>query len=113
MKTIPLITIIICTYNRYKFLQEAINSIKNQTWKNLEIIIIDDGSTDQTKAYLSMIEMNDSRFRVLSINLFQYLMFVDKLVDNKRLILDEVLDGEKNRDRGKSIINELLAELAR
>jgi len=38
---------------------------------------------------------------------------MDKLVDNKRLILDEVLDGEKNRDRGKSIINELLAELAR
>jgi len=66
MKTIPLITIIICTYNRYKFLKEAIHSIKNQTWKNLEIIIINDGSTDQTKAYLSMIEMNDSRFRIFS-----------------------------------------------
>lgn len=66
MKTSPLITIIICTYNRYKFLKEAIHSIKKQTWKNLEIIIIDDGSTDQTKAYLSMIEMNDPRFRIFS-----------------------------------------------
>jgi len=66
MKKSPLITIIICTYNRYKFLKEAIHSIKNQTWENLEIIIIDDGSTDQTKTYLSMIEMNDSRFRIFS-----------------------------------------------
>ena len=38
---------------------------------------------------------------------------MDKLVGNKRIILDEVLDGEKSRDKGESIINELLAELAR
>ena len=38
---------------------------------------------------------------------------MDKLVDNKRVVLDEVLDGEKSRDKGESIINELLSELAR
>ena len=38
---------------------------------------------------------------------------MDKLVDNKRIVLDEVLDGEKNRDRGESVINELLSELAK
>ena len=38
---------------------------------------------------------------------------MDKLVENKRIVLDEVLDGEKNRDKGESVINELLAELAR
>ena len=38
---------------------------------------------------------------------------MDKLVDNKRVVLDEVLDGEGSRDRGESIINELLSELAR
>ena len=38
---------------------------------------------------------------------------MDKLVDNKRIVQDEVLDGEKNRDRGESVINELLSELAK
>ena len=38
---------------------------------------------------------------------------MDKLVDNKRIVLDEVLDGEKNRDRGESVINDLLSELAK
>ena len=38
---------------------------------------------------------------------------MDRLVENKRAVLNEVLDGEINRDKGDSIINELLAELAR
>jgi len=38
---------------------------------------------------------------------------MDRLVENKRAVLNEVLDGELHRDRGESIINELLAELAR
>ena len=38
---------------------------------------------------------------------------MDKLVENKRAVLNEILDGEINRDKGESIINELLAELAR
>jgi len=38
---------------------------------------------------------------------------MDILVENKRTILNEVLDGEKKRDKGESVINELLSELAR
>ena len=38
---------------------------------------------------------------------------MDRLVENKRAVLNEVLDGEINRDKGESIINALLAELAR
>ncbi|MCK5288664.1 MAG: glycosyltransferase family 2 protein, partial [Candidatus Omnitrophica bacterium] len=44
----PFFSIIIPTYNRAKFLKIAINSILNQTFHNYEIIIIDDGSTDNT-----------------------------------------------------------------
>ncbi len=45
----PLISILLCTYNGAAFLEEQIQSIINQTYPNLEIIISDDASTDATK----------------------------------------------------------------
>lgn len=44
----PVITIIIPTYNSDKYLVECLDSVKNQTYKNIEVIIIDGGSTDST-----------------------------------------------------------------
>lgn len=48
----PQVTIIIPCYNCERYVQEAINSILSQTYKNYEIVVIDDGSTDQTSACL-------------------------------------------------------------
>jgi glycosyltransferase involved in cell wall biosynthesis len=47
------ISIIIPTYNRSDFLKEAIDSVLKQTWKDFELIIVDDGSTDNTQEILS------------------------------------------------------------
>lgn len=43
----PLVSVVIPTYNRFNYLNEAINSVKDQTYKNYEIIIVNDGSTDK------------------------------------------------------------------
>lgn len=45
----PLISVIVVTYNRAHFLKDALDSIQRQTFRDYEIILVDDGSTDNTK----------------------------------------------------------------
>jgi len=49
----PLISIILSAYNAEKYIERAINSIINQTYPKIELIIADDGSTDHTKALIN------------------------------------------------------------
>lgn len=59
----PLITIYIPTYNRLELLKRAVQSVQEQTYKNIEMIIVDDHSSDGTQAYLVDLAKNDSRVR--------------------------------------------------
>lgn len=56
-----MISIIMCTYNREKFLPRAINSVIAQTYQDWELIIVDDGSTDHTKEVV--LSYTDPRIR--------------------------------------------------
>jgi glycosyltransferase involved in cell wall biosynthesis len=50
---IPLVSIIIPTYNRSVTVRRAIDSVLAQTFMDLEVVVVDDGSTDDTRAALS------------------------------------------------------------
>lgn len=52
----PLISVIMAAYNRAAYIEEALDSIKRQTFKDYEIIVADDGSTDNTKEILERYE---------------------------------------------------------
>jgi len=59
----PLISIIVCTYNRVSMLQQAISSIFAQKYDPIEIVIIDDGSTDNTEKLIFTYEKKVRYFK--------------------------------------------------
>ncbi len=61
----PLISILVPVYNVEKYVCECIDSIIAQTYKNLEIILVDDGSTDQSGAICDEYAQKDSRIKVI------------------------------------------------
>lgn len=67
MKTNPKISIIIPFYNVEKYIEECIKSVVNQTLKDIEIIFVNDGSTDGSIDIVNKYAKNDSRIKVLSL----------------------------------------------
>lgn len=64
-KDLPLISIIIATYNRMEMLSECIHSILSQNYKNIEIIVVDDCSTDETT------KMMEEKYNMPNIQYFK------------------------------------------
>ena len=62
----PKVSVIIPVYNTEQFLRECLDSVVNQTLRDIEIICVDDGSTDGSLAILREYEARDKRVRVLT-----------------------------------------------
>lgn len=62
---LPLVSVVIPTFNRSRFIAEATASALNQTYHNIEVIVVDDGSTDDTREVLLAKFSADARFRYI------------------------------------------------
>ena len=58
------VTIIIPVYNGANYVREAIDSALAQTYKNIEIVCVDDGSTDHSLELLRLYEKKDTRIKI-------------------------------------------------
>lgn len=62
----PLVTVIIASYNHARYIEASINSVINQTYKNIELLVVDDGSKDDSPAVLERLQQQhgfDLRFQ--------------------------------------------------
>ena len=107
MNDLPLISVIIPVYNVENYLDDCLNSVIVQTFHNIEIILINDGSTDKTARICDEFATKDDRIRVLhkdnsgvaasrnagvDLALGDYILFVDgDDVANREMV--EVLYG--------------------
>ena len=59
------VSVIIPAYNIEKYIERCLVSIKNQSEKNIEIIVVNDGSTDDTLKVINEVALNDKRFIII------------------------------------------------
>ena len=87
-----MVSIIIPAYNAEKYIEQCIDSIISQTYKNIEVIIVNDGSTDNTLAICEKYAKEDKRIKIvkkknegvskarndgIKIATGKYIMFID------------------------------------
>ncbi len=63
LQTQPIVSVYMVTYNSQKYIAQAIDSVLAQTFKNFELLIVDDGSTDETAGIIS--SYSDQRIRYI------------------------------------------------
>lgn len=64
-KSRPLVTVVVTAFNAANTIQKSLESLLVQTWQNLEIIVVDDCSTDSTCSIVERLAARDSRVRLL------------------------------------------------
>lgn len=60
----PLVSIIVPVYNTEKYIRECLNSLIQQSYSHIEIIAVDDGSTDNSLCLLKELSAKDNRLKV-------------------------------------------------
>lgn len=115
------ISVLVPAYNTEKYIKQCVQSICQQTYQNIEIIVINDGSTDKTGKILEEMKANESRLRIVhkkenggygaacndavSMATGDYISFVDSddWIDANHL--EDLYDSLKSTDSDISIAN--------
>lgn len=132
----PYVNIIVPIYNASKYLERCINSLLSQTMDNIEIVLVDDGSTDDSLAICKMYEGKDSRIKLftktneglgltrnfgLALANGEYVAFVDSddyvspnmcqvLYDNAIKYNADIVYGDYSEDRNGIIVERKYSE---
>lgn len=61
----PLVSVIVPAYNAAKTIRRTLDSLRAQSWENLEVVVVDDGSTDGTAELAETVVREDNRFKVV------------------------------------------------
>ena len=67
MKNGILISVVMPNYNGHRFVEQAINSVLNQTYQNFELIVVDDCSNDDSLSLIEHKAQSDNRIRVIAL----------------------------------------------
>lgn len=109
----PLVSIVIPCYNVENYVKECLDSVINQTYKNIEIVCVDDGSSDNTLRILRKYRETDDRIIIVSqsnrgqatarnigteISCGKYIMYVDSDDYIDRTIVEYCVDNMKNHN---------------
>lgn len=111
----PLVSIVIPVFNSERFLTEALDSIRNQTYHKFEVICVDDGSTDRSLSILEEYSKKDRRFHIIqqknqyagiarnigmNLAIGKYIMFLDSDDIFEKKMLDTLvrIAERKNTD---------------
>lgn len=62
-KNLPVVSVFMSVYNGWPYLKDAVESVLNQSFENFEFVIVNDGSTDETKSYLD--SLTDPRLKII------------------------------------------------
>lgn len=93
----PLVSVISPTYNHEKYISECIESVLAQTYRNWEMIIIDDGSSDHTAEIAEKYALKDSRiklFRQSNVGIFQLSKTYNKALEYSNGDYIAILEGD-------------------
>lgn len=122
MRNNILVSVIIPVYNVEKFLEECLNSILRQTYKNLEIILVDDGSTDSSGTICDNYKLLDDRIKVIhkkngglsdarnagiDVAIGDFISFIDSDDYVSEIFIEVLLSGVNNKDCKVAALSQL------
>jgi glycosyltransferase involved in cell wall biosynthesis len=111
LKKSPIISVVMSVYNGEKFILKAIESIKKQTFKNWELLIANDGSTDSTKEILEKVKIKKIRIINFKKNIGQH-KAIDYLLNISKGNYIAVLDSDDvaSVNRLQTQLNEMIKD---